>query len=356
MTTDHKRSRARRGWSNRKVATLVAACMSAVVLAGCASGDGGARPSRSPIDCQQDIAGQVAEFRDALQEKPTSRSRQKRLAEAEAGAADCHLARARAYEADLQPHEALEELDAGPLGLSIADAVGIRNQAMHDENDIPARDEAMHEAARAMNAPRNDPTTSPLPSAFVMQMDGIGSYLVFRDARLTIGPISSSARPTLGLMAEPDLPVISIERIDADYFVRSERVIEVNGTPVTEKLLADGDVIALSPRCRLRFRLPNAASTTAVLMLSGARLGRPDIRHVLLMGRDILAGPYTNHHIQSEHLDETITFFEQNERLLCRASQPVAIDGRPMQPEKGLMMDKPIRIGNFSMVLAGFHA
>jgi len=255
-----------------------------------------------------------------------------------------------------QAAEAMEELDAGPLGLSIADAVGIRNQAMQDENDIPVRDEAMHEVARAMNAARNDPATSPLPSAFVMQMDGVGSYLVFRDARLTIGPISSSARPTLGLMAEPDLPVISIERIDADYFVRSQRAIQVNGTPVTERLLADGDVIALSPRCRLRFRLPNAASTTAVLMLSGARLGRPDIRHILLMGRDILAGPYTNHHIQTEHLDETITFFEQNDRLLCRASQPVAVDGRPMQPEKGLVMDKPIRIGNLSMVLAGFHA
>jgi len=111
MMTNHKRHRVRRGWSIPKVAILVAAGMSAAVLAGCADGDGHASLSRGPIDCQQDIAGQVAEFRQALQEKPNSHSRQKRLAEAEAGAADCHLARARAYQADRQPHQALEELE-----------------------------------------------------------------------------------------------------------------------------------------------------------------------------------------------------------------------------------------------------
>ena len=143
-----------------------------------------------------------------------------------------------------------------------------------------------------------------------------------------MGPISSSARPDLGLIADPSLPAIRIERVETDYFVRSDRAIEINARPMTEKMLSDGDVIALSPRCRLRFRVPNPASATAVLMLSGARLGDPDIRQVILMGRDILAGPYTNNHIQSEHLDETVTFFAQNDRLLCRASQPVAVENR----------------------------
>ncbi len=252
-----------------------------------------------------------------------------------------------------QAADALEELDAGPLGLSIADAAGSRQQAMEGGRmEEPAR----YETAPDARIRPNNVGTACLPSEFVMQLDGIGSYLVFRDDRLTVGPISSSARPMLGLMAEPNLPVISIERVDEDYFVRSENTIQVNGQPVTEKLLADGDAIALSARCRLRFRRPNPASTTAVLLLSGARLGRPDIRHILLMGRDILVGPYTNHHIQTEHLDETITFFEQNERLLCRASQPVTVGDGPMQPEHGLILDQPIRIGRLSMVLAKFHA
>ena len=62
-----------------------------------------------------------------------------------------------------------------------------------------------------------------------------------------------------------------------------------------------------------------------------------------------------NNHIQTEHLDETVTFFCQNDRLLCRAAQPVTVDHRPMQPEKGLTLDQPIQIGKLSMVLAKFH-
>jgi hypothetical protein len=248
-----------------------------------------------------------------------------------------------------QAAEALEELDAGPLGLSIADAAGSDDRGQMTD-DRGQRIEERHSPSSVICPP-----SSELPSEFVMQMDGIGSYLVFRDSRITVGPISSSKHPTLGLMAEPSLPVVSIERMDDDYFLRCEQGVLVNGSERSEKLLTDGDTIALSARCRLRFRLPNPASPTAVLMLSGARLGRPDIRQVILMGRDILAGPYTNNHIQTEHLEETITFFCQNDRLLCRATKPVTVDDRPMQPEKGLTLDKPIRIGKLSMVLATFH-
>ncbi|MBN1361707.1 MAG: hypothetical protein JW993_14010 [Sedimentisphaerales bacterium] len=252
-----------------------------------------------------------------------------------------------------QAVEALAELDAGPLGLSIADASHCRSQ------NADCRLESFPAAnphPEICNPKFEKMGTEDLPSQFVMQMDGIGSYLVFRNARVTVGPISSSSRPMLGLMAEPDLPVISIERVDGDYFVRSDKTIEVNGQPVKEKLLADGDAIALSARCRMRFRLPNPASETAMLMLSGARLGRPDIRHVILMGRDILAGPYTNNHVQTEHLDENVTFFVQNDRLLCRAAQPVSVGERPMQPSVGLTVDTPIRVGSLSMVLTRFQA
>jgi len=256
-----------------------------------------------------------------------------------------------------QAAQALEELDTGPLGLSIADAAGHLGDgdvSFEAQEGKPRQDaEVRFAQPRAASPELGERST--LPSEFVMQMDGIGSYLVFRDSRITVGPISSSGRPTLGLMAEPNLPVISIERVDGDYFLHSNKTVHVNGAPLTEKLLADGDAIALSPRCRLRFGLPNPASATAVLMLSGTRLGRPDIRHIILMGRDILAGPYTNNHIQTEHLDETITFFSQNDRLLCRAAQPVTVDDRPMQPDQGLTLDTPIRIGKLSMVLAKFR-
>jgi hypothetical protein len=203
---------------------------------------------------------------------------------------------------------------------------------------------------RAMPMPNDDEAA--LPSRFVMQIDGVGSFLVFRDARLTIGPISSQARPMLGLIADPNTPVIVIERMDGDYFVRSQTPIDVNGRTTTERLLADGDRITLSPRCRIRFQLPNPASSTAVLTVSGARLSRPDIRQLILMDRDILVGPYANNHVRTDQLTEPIALFAQNGRLLCRAKESILVDGRNLDPSVGLAEGKRIEIGKLSMVVA----
>ena len=191
-----------------------------------------------------------------------------------------------------------------------------------------------------------------MPSKFVLQVDGVGSFIVFRDARVTVGPISSSARPMLALMADPSLPVIMIERMEGDYFVRSETPVEVNGQAVTEKLLADGDRITLSPRCQIRFHLPNPASTTAVLTVSGARLSRPDVKQLILMDRDILIGPFANDHIRTEKVKEPVALFVQNGRLLCRAKESILVDGHGFDPNVGLALDKHVEIGNVSMVVA----
>jgi hypothetical protein len=156
----------------------------------------------------------------------------------------------------------------------------------------------------------------------------------------------------LALIADPNLPTVMLERMEGDYFVRSTTPIAVNGQPVTEKLLADGDHISLSPRCRIKFHLPNPASTTAVLTVSGARLSRPDIGQLILMDRDILVGPYLNDHIRTDHVKEPVALFAQNGRLLCRAQESILVDGCSFDPNVGLAVDKPVQIGRLSMVVA----
>ena len=101
----------------------------------------------------------------------------------------------------------------------------------------------------------------------------------------------------------------------------------------------------------MKFHLPNQASTTAVLDLSGARLGRADIRNVILMDRDILIGPSAGNHIPAEFLDETVTIFAQNDRLLCKTGNKVLVDNKPAGPAAGIPVDKQIRIGQMSFVL-----
>jgi len=252
--------------------------------------------------------------------------------------------------------DAYEELEAGPLGLTLADAAPIMDTGNPDVGAALAsanhREQGVVMRERAMPATGGDP----LPSKFVMQIDGVGSFLVFRDARVTVGPISSSAKPMLGLMADPNMPVVTIERVDDDYFVRSAKPVDVNGRSVGEAMLRDGDRITLSSRCVIRFHLPNPASTTALLTISGARLHRPDIRQVVLMDRDILVGPYTNNHIRTDQLKEAVALFVQNGRLLCRAKDSILVDGCSLDPGVGLAVGKPIEIGKLSMVVAGAEA
>jgi hypothetical protein len=238
--------------------------------------------------------------------------------------------------------EAYEELCAGPLGLAEAKPL---------DCGLPIADRGLE--SRLVTTPQSASLGSgDMPAKFVLQIDGVGSFVAFRDARVTVGPISSSTRPMLGLIADPNLPVVMLERVEGDYFIRSATPIDVNGQSVTEKLLADGDRIALSPRCRIRFGLPNPASTTAVLSVSGARLSRLDIRQIILMDRDILIGPYANNHVRTEQVKDPVALFVQNGRLLCRAKDDILVDGASFDPSVGLAMDKPVRIGGLSMVVA----
>ena len=252
--------------------------------------------------------------------------------------------------------EMLDELAAGPLGLEINSNVG---------NNLNSSDEQFRKkiSAESPTAPgipnisnnkklkwaKNE--RAGLSSEFVMQIDGIGSFLVLRENKITIGPVSSSARPAVGLMANPNLPVATIERVEDDYFIQSSSPINVNGTTVTEKLLADGDKIAFSPRCSMKFLVPNPASTTAILLLSGTRLGRADIREVILMDRDILIGPGKGNHIPAEGLSETITMYTHNGRLLSKARGKVLVNDTPISDSEGIPIHKQIRIGQISFVL-----
>jgi tetratricopeptide (TPR) repeat protein len=256
-----------------------------------------------------------------------------------------------AIEQSLKAADILDELAASPLGLEM-DSDSKENDGLYGK---PVKRTVSHDEPTSPGIPNkvsgNPHKEFSLSSKFVMHVDGIGGFLVLRENKVTIGPVSSSVQPMVGLMADPNLPVAAIERIDDDYFIRSSSPIHVNNVAVTDKLLADGDHIALSARCSMKFHIPNPASATAVLQLSGSRLGRADIRQVILMDRDILIGQNRGNHIQAESLEETITLFAQNERLLCKAREKVFVKDAPINPSEGIPVDKQVRIGQISFVI-----
>ena len=134
-----------------------------------------------------------------------------------------------------------------------------------------------------------------LPRRSVLQVDGVGGLLLLSADVVTIGTTSSSARIDVPLVTEGTEEMISIRRDSDDYFAEAARPFRVNGREETRKLLTSGDSIALGARGRLRFLKPVAASGSAVLQITGARLARRDIRSIVLMSDSLLFGPTGSH-------------------------------------------------------------
>ena len=182
----------------------------------------------------------------------------------------------------------------------------------------------------------------------ILQIDGIGSFLIFTDASVSVGPITSPKRPSLGLLADPNLPTLRICRCEDDYFVSSPKPAQEG--QATGRLLADGDKIALSDRCYLKFHLPNRASATAVLTLVGVRLPRCDVQSIILADRDILIGPTKGHHVRAALLDRTMVLLVRQGRLWYSSQQ-----GLPLAEQATCVdLDRPVRVGPLSFVVTAW--
>ena len=245
--------------------------------------------------------------------------------------------------------EAMEALRTGPLGL-----LTTAPQFNHDSPTV------MPGAATRITAVPAVPSTphgrdardtgNGLPSKFIVQVDGAGSCMVLRQPTVTIGPISSDRIPDIGLIAEAGAPVATIERADEDYFLRGS-VLAVNDKPASNKLLVTGDRISLTPRCRVSFVVPSAASTTAVLDLIGARFPRADVRRVILLDRELVIGPGQTAHMRCDTTPEPIVLHVRDNRLFCRTTAEVEVDGHPMDREKGIPIGAHVRVGLVSFVV-----
>jgi hypothetical protein len=261
-----------------------------------------------------------------------------------------------------QAAERLETLRSGPLGLlalgggrlarleddcATLSGLGRPAELPYPRGGHPARLVTPNGAHPVQAAAAN----GQLPAKLILHVDGIGSYLVLRDRHISIGPAGSSRLPDIGLLAEPGLPNVAIERTDEDYFVSCDAGVRVNDAPAKRKLLTNGDRITLSPRARARFVLPNAASTSAVLQLAGTRLPSCEARQVILLDREMIVGPGPSAHIRADHLAETAILQVRDGRLFCRSKEPVLVNDRPMDRNAGLPLGARVQVGAVSFVV-----
>jgi hypothetical protein len=254
-------------------------------------------------------------------------------------------------------NESLEALRTGPLGLLANEGGPMRNETPTTQPpSLPTRGTgdqpvlAMKKNDEHGLVARATVDATGLPSKFLIQVDGAGSCLVLRQPVVTVGPISSSKLPDVALIAEAGAPVVTIERVEDDYFVRGA-VFAINDKPAGDKLLVSGDRISLTPRCRLGFLQPSAASTTAVIDMIGARFPRADLRRVVLMDRELVIGPGMTSHVRCDSTPEPIVLHVRDNRLFARTSSEVECDGKPMDRVQGIPLGAHVRVGLVSFVV-----
>ncbi len=215
--------------------------------------------------------------------------------------------------------ESIDNMQSGPLGL-------LQQTALHETRAVVPK-------SRHVTIPDAVARSSELPMRFLLQVDGAGSYLVVRNQNVSIGSVKSSRRPDIGLLTDSGSPNASIVRLDDDYFLRSERPVRVNDKDVKDKLLTNGDSITIGSRSRMRFRLPNAASTTAVLELTGAKLPRPDIRNVILLDESIVIANNRSAHVTVRDADANVVLHLRNGQLCFRngGTSTAVVEGVPVE-------------------------
>jgi hypothetical protein len=215
---------------------------------------------------------------------------------------------------------------------------------------VPERRDAMSPPSPIPNA-GNSPASA--AESFCLHVDGVGSFQVFTASSLTIGPVSASRGVDIPLMLDAGVPTVTLSRSDEDYFLKASRPVLVNENPVAGKMLSNGDRIGLGSRCRIAFRRPSAASTSAVLDLSGTRLRASTIRQLVLMDREIIIGPGSTAHIRADELSAPVVLQMRGKGLFCRSAAQISVDDRPAGTSAEVPVGASVSIGPVRFVVAG---
>ena len=231
-------------------------------------------------------------------------------------------------------------LAAGPLG-DLSHAADTTNAA---HTMLPVPENNSPRPASLASIPQSvDAAAAALPSTFILRIDGAAALVCLKPT-ITVGPISARETSDIALMTDPLQPIATIRREDEDYFLAL-------GADQTPTLLQPGKVAPLSPRCRMTFDRPHAASATARLRFSGARLPQGDVAQVILLDRDLIVGPGASAHLRLNTLSQPIVFVLRDGRLTCRSVVEAHTRSGSFDPAQGLPIDQPMQLGDMHLVI-----
>ncbi len=172
------------------------------------------------------------------------------------------------------------------------------------------------------------------PQRALLWVDAVGGFLVCLDDCVVLGQPSPGDHPAgVAPIAVPILADLSrrhaaIRRDAGSYVLEPLQRVSINGREITgPHVLADNELIQLGDAVRLRFTKPHALSATARLTLESHHKTQPSADAVLLMADSCVLGPNRHCHVRCRDWQHDVVVYRQNDRVYCRADQPLSIDG-----------------------------
>ena len=216
---------------------------------------------------------------------------------------------------------------AGPLGLLLGADVGSQVsmaaagevETMRRPSPRPAGPAAREAAPVQMRAPSADSDDAGrMTTRMLLRIDGVGSFLLLRGERISIGRAGPGASADLQLLSDLSDRQAEVVRAGEDYFIASNAGVELAGHPVDYALLQDGDRIRLGRRIRLTFLRPSKKSSTAALDLGEGVRTTTDCRRVILWSGPLILGSTRESHVRLSPSVGGAILMEREGRLYFR--------------------------------------
>lgn len=185
---------------------------------------------------------------------------------------------------------------------------------------------------QVMNEPSRQPIELDATTALLLWIDGVGCWMVFPRAEVTIGgpvePGASQGGADLCVLANLRRQQGTIERTGESW-----RWIAADSSE--PQFLKDGQIIDVAGKLAMTLRIPSVLSLTAVLtpgaspwprMFSGRRTPLA-VDGIVLMDEVCLLGPGSDAHIPCRDWQETVILFRRNDQLWCRSQGDLIVDG-----------------------------
>ncbi|MCA9212274.1 MAG: hypothetical protein KDB27_04350 [Planctomycetales bacterium] len=189
-----------------------------------------------------------------------------------------------------------------------------------------------------------------VPDAFALQVDGAPGCFVLRRDSITFGPRSASQKHDVEVAGQATA-LATITREDGDYILQSDQPIVINNRKATSRLLSHGDRVELGVRSSFKFSLPCAASSSAVIELTGCS-GPQGGRRLVLFDNALVIANNAASHVRSSMASDPYVLFVRDNRL----------QARPMDTGKGkagepvpVEFDRPVLLGDINVVASAVN-